>query len=188
MSLAAVVTSNILVLLFLDAGHATNSEPCEYDLDLTKNTVKITCQGTPSVVNVYAEKALLQADQSLVDNSMASSMMTGSSGPQGMHTAGPPTERSAPHKSGQQFGGEPAAYQRDRQDTSAKHSGSFSDVVWNATHKLDKAKQTLLSYTDSIRNISMKLSEGDLLLRTDMLRLRQTSNSATGRSTIEGNR
>ncbi|BFZ19064.1 hypothetical protein BsWGS_22103 [Bradybaena similaris] len=179
MSLASVVTSNIFLLLVLDAGLATNSEPCEYDLDLTKNTVKITCQGSPSVVNVYAEKALLQADQSLVESSMASSMMTGSSGTQGMHTGGPSTARTSGHKPGPPFGAEQAAYQRDRQDTVGRSSASFSDMVWNATLKLDKAKQTLLSYTDSIRNISMKLSEGDLLLRADMQRLRQTSNSAT---------
>ncbi|CAG5115801.1 unnamed protein product, partial [Candidula unifasciata] len=174
----------ILIFCVLAASQSTNTEPCEYDLDLTKNTVKITCQGSPSVVNVYAEKALLQADESMMnrfaENPLANSMMGGGSGTDSQSTgAKQPTEGSSSNKPGASSGGEQGTYQRDRQDMASKHVGSFSDVVWNATLKLDKAKQTLLTYSHSIRNISMKLSEGDLLLRADMEKLRRTSNSAT---------
>uniref|UniRef100_A0A0B7AKT6 Olfactomedin-like domain-containing protein n=1 Tax=Arion vulgaris TaxID=1028688 RepID=A0A0B7AKT6_9EUPU len=181
-----ILIVHVTLVCMQNTSPKTTSEPCEYDLDLTKNTVKITCQGSPSVVNVYADKALVQADEN-IKNSFVENTNTrpisGSSGSESLNieTTGsrPHPERPSSSRPGFLNTGDPLAFQKDRQEMAFKYAGSFADVVGNASMKLDKAKQSLSTYTDSIKNITVKLTEGDLLLRSDMEKLKRTSNSAT---------
>lgn len=145
------------------------------------------------MVAVYAEKALLQADENFKaspgenTNDKPDFVKVGPKGEnQKLETSGPEmreTERPTSTKPGTQNPGEPLGFQKDIQGMPSKYTGSFGDVVRKATAKLDRAKTNLSTYNDSIRNITKQLTEGDLLLTSDMEKLRRTSNSATGKPT-----
>ncbi|CAL1537066.1 unnamed protein product [Lymnaea stagnalis] len=183
--LSSTLHHNVLSLSSKSAtGETTKSETCEYDIDLTKNTIKITCEGSPSMVNVYAERALVQGDEKPEapkdGEDYKRHVMGELNSPTTRAPRGPTPRRPTPQAGAHSrpTTGYPTVH-RAHHEPPSRATDHFSQVVLNATQKLEHAKRSFSIYADSIRNISGQLTEGDANLKQDMERLRSTSNSAT---------
>ena len=158
LALTALVTS----LVFFPAAHAftTGGEhPCTYDFELQTSTMKISCPGSPSTVNVYADTANLQA-QDLKDG--GSYHLGGTPGGTNSRSQGQESRHS---------------YHRPRGQQSSSRD-PFSSYVWNASKRLDDARRSLTGYETSLENISVKMAEGKLNLDSDMDKLRRDTETA----------
>uniref|UniRef100_A0A2C9LT40 Uncharacterized protein n=1 Tax=Biomphalaria glabrata TaxID=6526 RepID=A0A2C9LT40_BIOGL len=178
----------LLLLLPCRHGQTSKSETCEYDLDLTRNTIKITCIGSPSLVNIYADKAVVQSEElsstnpeTVVEHPVLGELYqprpghNTSSGHEENYKTEKPNVPSKPSSRDQR----PLPTVHWDRRAHSKVTESFWDVITNASNKLESAKRSFSVYAESIRNISGQLAEGDFNLRQDMDNLRRTSNSAT---------
>ncbi|KAH9515094.1 hypothetical protein Btru_019207 [Bulinus truncatus] len=194
--MAADMLSTILVLLILfcpgQSGQTSKSDTCEYDLDLTRNTIKISCVGSPSLVNIYAQKAVVQEDDQPPDSSnvdVQRHVMEELRHRPGRVSSRNKTEdklsRAAESSTIHSNLGSSSRDQRPRPsihwDRKTKQTDNLWDVMTATSQKLENAKKSFSVYAESIKNISGQLAEGDYNLRQDMENLRRTSNSATGK-------
>ena len=157
---AAIVISWTLIMAcaVTRTAHAftTGGEhPCTYDFELQTSTMKISCPGSPSTVNVYADTASLQA-QDLTD---ARNFPLGTpGGGRGRGRESQQNYRGHQHRSGT---GDP-----------------YYPFVWNASKRLDEARRSLTGYSSSLESVSVKLAEGKINLDSDMDKLRRDTDTA----------
>ncbi|RUS86278.1 hypothetical protein EGW08_005970 [Elysia chlorotica] len=149
--------------LTLPAAHAFSTggeHPCTYDFELQTSTMKISCPGSPSTVNVFADTASVQA-QGLTD---ARGFQPGGGGGGG-------------------GGGGREGFNSNSRERGYNHleSGGGDPVypyVWNASKRLDDARRSLTGYSASLDSVSVKLAEGKINLVSDMDKLRRDTDTA----------
>ncbi|XP_059149640.1 noelin-3-like [Physella acuta] len=157
--MTSYLTFGILLALTLFTPALTSDQNnCTYELVMLKNIIKVKCVGSPSVINVYADKALLQGDES---------SKTGDDYKRHVTALG---KLTAPE-------GGRHTHSRQREEIFGRQM--FDAALANVTQQLQFARRSFSLYADSIRNISGHLSEGDLKLKQDTDQLKSITNSAS---------
>ena len=164
------------VTAFTSAGE----HPCTYDFELQTSTMRISCPGSPSTVNVYADTAsLLTQDLQEADSATLHSRQVHDGNGNSPDNSDGSESRQTPSGGGsrspsRQYGGHGHQIKPDGKD-------AFTSHVWNASKRLDEARRSLAGYTTSLENISVRLAEGRLTLDSDMDKLRRETETPDGK-------
>lgn len=121
----------------------TSNDKCEYQIDLTKNTVRAVCHGQSSGVNVYAASA---------------SVMAGT-----VETV--PGQSDSPNPPPRTF--------TDSDGSPPESKGHLTAALLNATSTVTEIRQNMARHSAAMANISSMLGRGHTELRRDLTRLRQ---------------
>ncbi|BFZ04327.1 hypothetical protein BsWGS_07366 [Bradybaena similaris] len=196
--------SVLLIAMFpsapLAASDKTKTELCEYDLDMASKKVKVVCQGSPSMVNVYATSALLETNnnKNKNNNNFAENaydrhvLDIKKTVPSFLHTETQPSEGFPGRDSdiGQQLHPpERMTYpesddlsleeDEDRENVRPGFRGAFDDALLNITERLQHTSYNLSSCFVTIRKISNWLGHANVVLKPDTDNLQQLNNSVT---------
>lgn len=196
--------SVLLIAMFpsalLAASDKTKTEMCEYDLDMASKKVKVVCQGSPSMVNVYATSALLETNTNKNNNNnfaenaynthvldikrtvpsflhtetLSSEDFTGRDSNLGQQLH-PPERMTYPES--EDFSLEE---DEDRENVRPWFRGAFDDALLNITERLQHTNNNLSSCSVAIGKISNWLGHASVVLKPDTDNLQQLNNSVTG--------